>query len=166
MYVAQVILTLGMGLFIDLKFEKNLTKLFLFQIIAGVGVGMNIDAPILAAQAATTSLDTAAVTGTMGFLRSLANAISVVVGGVIFQNEMNTANHGLVDHLGLQLATNFTGSQATANIDFIGTLPTDQQVFVRQAYFNSLRTVWIMVSFTTLSYLEGASCENRCCKRF
>lgn len=161
MWAAQVMLTLGVGLFINLKFEENLTKLFLFQIIVGIGVGMNIDAPILAAQAATTSLDTAAVTGTMGFLRNIANAISIVIGGVVFQNEMNTANHKLVGDLGLQLATNFSGGQASANVDFIGTLPTNQQVIVRRAYYGSLRTVWMMV--TTPSHfpsLDAVLTEN------
>jgi Fungal trichothecene efflux pump (TRI12) len=145
MYVAQVTLTLGVGLFIDLEFEKNLTKLFIFEILVGIGVGMNIEPPILAAQAATTVRDTAAVIATMGFVRSIANAISIVVGGVIFQNEMSVANPDLVDQLGQQLASQFNGDQALANVELIGTLPRDQQVLVRQAYFRALRTVWIMV---------------------
>ncbi len=122
MYVAQAILVLGTGLFLDLEFEKNLTKLFIFEILVGIGVGMSIEAPILAAQAATTVRDTAAVTATMGFFRSIATAISVVIGGVIFQNEMNVANPGLVDQLGEQLASQFNGDQASANIESIGTL--------------------------------------------
>lgn len=145
MYAAQVALTLGVGLFIDLEFDKNLTKLFTFEILAGIGVGMNIEAPILAAQAAATARDTAAVTATMGFGRSIATAVSVVIGGVIFQNEMNKANPNLVDRLGRNLASQFNGDQASANVELIGTLPADQQVLVRQAYFEALRTVWIMV---------------------
>lgn len=145
MYVAQVSLTLGVGLFIDLKFEKNLTKLFIFEILVGIGLGMNIEGPILAAQAAATELDTAAVIATMGFGRSIATAVSVVIGGVIFQNEMNAANPHLVDELGQHLASQFNGDQASANLDLIGTLPGDQQAIVRNTYFESLRTVWIMV---------------------
>ena len=145
MYVAQVALSVGIGLFIELSFEKDLTKLFIFEVIAAIGIGMNIEAPIIAAQAATTVRDTAAVTSTMGFVRSIATAISVVVGGVIFQNEMNAANPHLMDQLGPQLAGQFTGGQASANIELIGALPRDQQVVVRKAYFEALRTVWIMV---------------------
>ena len=83
MYAGQLMLTLGVGLSINLDFEKNLTRLFIYEIIAGVGVGMNIEAPIIAAQAATTVRDTATITATMGFLRSIATAVSVVIGGVI-----------------------------------------------------------------------------------
>ncbi|KAI8190561.1 Efflux pump dotC [Colletotrichum sp. SAR 10_77] len=54
MYAAQVLLTLGTGLLINLEFERNLAKLFVFQILTGIGVGLNIEAPVLAAQAATT----------------------------------------------------------------------------------------------------------------
>lgn len=144
MYAAQILLTLGAGLFIDLEFEKNIAKLFVFEILAGVGVGLNIEAPVLAAQASTTVRDTAAVVATMGFLRSIATAVSVVVGGVIFQNVMRSENSGLVDQLGPNLAVQFDGDNASANIESIGTLPSDQQIVVRQAYFHALRTVWIM----------------------
>ena len=145
MYIAQVALTLGMGLFIDLGVKRDLTKLFLFEVIAAIGIGMNIEAPIIAAQAATTVRDTASVTSTMGFVRSVATAISIVIGGVIFQNEMSAGNSQLVDQLGPQLASQFNGSQASANIDLIERLPVNQQVAVRKAYFESLRTIWIMV---------------------
>lgn len=146
MYAAQVLLTLGAGLFIDLEFEKNIAKLFAFEILAGVGVGLNIEAPVLAAQASTTVRDTAAVVATMGFLRSIATAVSVVVGGVIFQNAMRSENSGLVDQLGPSLAAQFDGGNASTNIEGIGALPGDQKIVVRQAYFHALRTVWIMVS--------------------
>ncbi|KAI0406530.1 major facilitator superfamily-domain-containing protein [Xylaria palmicola] len=143
MYAAQVLLTLGVGLFIYLKFEENLAQLIIFQILTGVGVGLNIEAPIIAAQASTTVRDTAAVIATMSFLRSIATAVSVVVGGVIFQNEMNRTNPTLVDQLGGQLASLFDGANATANVERISNLTGDQQVIVRQAYYQSVRVVWI-----------------------
>ncbi|KAI1297527.1 major facilitator superfamily-domain-containing protein [Xylaria venustula] len=143
MYAAQVLLTLGVGLFIYLKPEESLAKLVIFQILTGVGVGLNIEAPIIAAQASTTVHDTAAVIATMGFLRSIATAVSVVVGGVIFQNEMNSTNPTLVNQLGSQLAGLFDGANATANVERISSLASDQQVIVRQAYYQSVKVVWI-----------------------
>ncbi|KAF4817426.1 Efflux pump dotC [Colletotrichum siamense] len=152
MYAAQVLLTLGTGLLINLEFERNLTKLFVFQILTGIGVGLNIEAPVLSAQAATTVRDTAAVLATMSFLRSIATAISVVVGGVIFQNQMKAGNSSLVDQIGHDLASRFDGDNASAHVEEIGLLSTDQQAPVRQAYFGALRTVWIMyVAFAGLA---------------
>ncbi|KAK4169859.1 major facilitator superfamily domain-containing protein [Cladorrhinum sp. PSN259] len=154
MHIAQICLTLGVGLFISLDFEEDLTKLFIFEILVGVGVGMNIEGPMLAAQANASELDTAAIISTMNFGRALATAVSIVVGGVIFQNEMNGKQHGLADQLGPELASSFNGEQATASLDLIHSLSEGQQDAVRRAYFDSLRSVWIMyVAFAGVSTL-------------
>ena len=63
---------------------------------------------------------------------------------------MDMANLGLVEQLGQQVASQFNGSQVTANVGLIATLPQDQQAVVRKAYFRSLRTAWIMVRGTRL----------------
>ncbi|CAP93741.1 Pc16g10710 [Penicillium rubens Wisconsin 54-1255] len=156
MYIAQGFLVLGSGLLISLKFESNITKLVIFQILVGIGVGMNIEAPILAAQAAAGVRDTAAVTATMGFVRSLSTAISVVVGGVVFQNEMNAKNGELASRLGSDssLANIFNGDNAASSVEKISTvgLNVDQQVLVRKTYFEALRMVWVMyVAFAGLA---------------
>lgn len=152
MYAGQVLNLLGIGLFVYLPFEKNLAKLFVFQILVGLGVGMNIEPPLLAVQAVNAERDTAAVVATMSFVRSIANAISIVVGGVIFQNDMTAANPGLVKELGAHVAQNFNGDQALAKVDVIRILPQEQQLVVRQTFFHSLRAVWIMyVAFAGLS---------------
>ncbi|KAH2769983.1 hypothetical protein KXV64_008490 [Aspergillus fumigatus] len=148
MYVAQGFLVLGSGLLISLEFEASITKLVIFQILVGFGVGMNIEAPILAAQAATSVLDTAAVTATMGFVRSLSTAISVVVGGVVFQNEMNAKNERLASQLGSNstLAREFSGDRAASSVEEISTLGlnADQEALVRKTYYEALRMVWVM----------------------
>lgn len=154
MYIAQGFLVLGSGLLISLKFESNITKLVIFQILVGIGVGMNIEAPILAAQAAASVRDTAAVTATMGFVRSLSTAISVVVGGVVFQNGMNAKNGELASRLGSDssLANIFNGDNAASSVEKISTvgLNADQQVLVRKTYFEALRMVWVMVGLLNI----------------
>ncbi|KAJ5964790.1 uncharacterized protein N7479_004666 [Penicillium vulpinum] len=155
MYIAQGFLVLGSGLLISLKFEPNITKLVIFQILLGIGVGMNIEAPILAAQAATSVRDTAAVTATMGFVRSLFTAISVVVGGVVFQNEMSSKNGELASQLGSNssLASIFNGDSAASSVEEISTvgLNSDQQVLVRKTYFEALKMVWVMVGLLSIT---------------
>jgi hypothetical protein len=146
MFVSQVMLGLGTGLFIDLKFDTSLAQLFVFEILAGIGVGMNIEPPVLAAQASTTVRDTAAVVATMGFLRSIGNAVSIVIGGVIFQDEMDKAYPDLVAHIGEQGARRFRGTHAVASVDSISDLPVNEQGVVRLAYFEALKKMWIMMS--------------------
>lgn len=145
MFVAQALLTLGVGLFIQLGPEPSVERLFVFQVIAGVGAGLNLEAPLLAAQAAVGVRDTAAVIATMGFLRAIATAVSVVAGGVIFQNTMAASAPALVTSLGPKMASLFDGDHAAANIELVRTLPGDQQGPVRYTYFSALRNVWILV---------------------
>ncbi|KAL3488838.1 major facilitator superfamily domain-containing protein [Aspergillus germanicus] len=149
-------LVLGSGLLVSLDFESNITKLVIFQFLVGVGVGMNIDAPILAAQAATSVRDTAAVTATMGFVRSLSTAVSVVVGGVVFQNQMNAKNEGLASSLGENsaLARQFNRDLAASSVENIRAsgLTGEQEATVRETYFQALRIVWVMyVAFAGLA---------------
>ncbi|EJT78424.1 hypothetical protein GGTG_03525 [Gaeumannomyces tritici R3-111a-1] len=144
MFVAQVIFILGTGLLSNLGFEQDLTRLFLYEILIGVGIGMNLEGPLLAAQSTASARDTAAIITTMDFSRALFTAISVVVGGVIFQNMMNAANSTLVHTLGPEVAVRFTGPQAAASIDFIRSLARDQQSLVRERYFDAFKPVWIL----------------------
>jgi hypothetical protein len=154
MYVAHVLLTLGSGLLINLKPREGLTKLFVVEIITGVGVGMNIEPPLLAAQAAMTVLDTAVIQATMTFIRSLATTVAVVLGGVIFQNRMDAVSLRLANKVGEHLASKFKGDQAAANVELIRLLPLAQQDAVKDAYFEALKSVWIMVCiFTCLDVL-------------
>jgi hypothetical protein len=71
--------------------------------------------------------------------------VAVVAGGVIFQNQMNASSHKLVGEVGEEVASMFSGDEASASVELIRTLPPAQQHFVKDAYFRSLRSVWIMV---------------------
>lgn len=63
---------------------------------------------------------------------------------------MNAANHGLVDKIGEDLGSMFGGDQASASVEVIMTLSDAQQLIVKDAYYHSLKSVWIMVSFLAL----------------
>ncbi|KID94568.1 Fungal trichothecene efflux pump, partial [Metarhizium majus ARSEF 297] len=100
--------------------------------LVGLGVGMNIEPPLLAVQAVNAERDTAAVVATMKVVRSIANAIRV--------------------HCCANVAQDCNGDQASAKVNAIWDLPREQQVIVRQTFFRSPRDVWIMyVAFAALS---------------
>jgi EmrB/QacA subfamily drug resistance transporter len=46
----MAIMTLGFGLFIDLKTDSSWAKIILYQIVQGIGVGPNFQAPLIALQ--------------------------------------------------------------------------------------------------------------------
>ncbi|KAK7426630.1 hypothetical protein QQZ08_006808 [Neonectria magnoliae] len=151
-----VIMTLGTGLYIDMDLDKNWTKLIAFQIVSGIGVGMNFEGPLLAVQTVVPTQDVAAATTAMSFVRSISTAISVVIGGVLFQNEIKGKQQMLVEGLGPELARLFDGASASAHVDIIKTIPPDAQLIVRKAFFQSLDKMWIMyTAFSGVSVFLG-----------
>ncbi|KAK7414346.1 hypothetical protein QQX98_006788 [Neonectria punicea] len=151
-----IIMTLGTGLYIDMDLDRNWTKLIAFQIVSGIGVGMNFEGPLLAVQTVVPTQDVAAATTAMSFVRSISTAISVVIGGVLFQNEIKRKQSMLVEGLGHELARLFDGASASAHVDIIKTLPPDAQLIVRKAFFQSLDKMWIMyTAFSGVSVFLG-----------
>lgn len=144
-YSGLALMTLGIGLLTSLEVEANWAKLVCYQLIGGIGFGMNLEGPLLAVQAVVPTQDVAAATAAMSFMRTISTAISIVIGGVVFQNEMSDKMKMLTDGLGSELASMFGGSSAVANIDLIKDLPVKQKLVARTAFFQSTRTMWIVV---------------------
>lgn len=140
----MVFMTLGYGLFIDLGAEAHWAKIIIYQIIAGIGVGPNFQSPLIALQTSVEPRDIAAVTSTFGFVRQLSTSISVVIGGVVFQNGMDKQYPTLLAQLGPELAGQLSGGSAGGNVGLVASLQGVQGEIARTAYWNSLRDMYIM----------------------
>lgn len=69
----------------------------------------------------------------------------------MFQNEMNKKAASLTASLGPQLAQQLSGSSAGASVGIVSHLPAEQREVARDAFYRSLRTMWIMyVAFAAL----------------
>lgn len=144
-HVGLAIMTLGTGLFITLPLDMDWANLIAFQVVSGIGVGMNFEGPLLAVQTVVPAGDVAVATTAMSFVRTISTAISVVIGGVLFQNEIKGSKDMLIDGLGAEMAKLFEGASASTHVDLIKTLPPDSQLVVRTAFFMALKRMWIMV---------------------
>lgn len=142
-WLGLVLMTLGYGLFIDLPNHANWTKIIIYQIIAGIGVGPNFQSPLIALQARIKGHDMAVATATFGFVRNISTSISVVLGGVVFTNELKNKYSSLVPVLGAERARLLTSSSFGATTGVIRTLTGPARHAVDVAYTNSLRTMWI-----------------------
>jgi hypothetical protein len=138
------VMCLGFGLFIDLPDGRDWAKIILYQIVAGIGVGPNFQSPLIALQTMVKPRDIATATATFGFTRNLSTSISVVIGGVVFQNEMQKRYPSLVASLGAQTAAALSGGSAGASVGVVSQLPSEQRAIARAAFYSSLRTMWIM----------------------
>lgn len=143
-YLGLVLMTLGTGLLINLDTEANWPKIIIYQLLVGSGVGLNFEGPLLALQASLDVQDVATATATMGFTRMLASAISAIIGGVVFQNQMVAESRSLGE-LGADIASRLQGGEAAANVDLIRTLPPHQQIIAKGAFHRSLQMMWVMV---------------------
>lgn len=97
-YVGAIFMTLGSGLFISFKTEREWAKVISFQIIAGFGAGLLFQSPMIALQNFLHQSDMAAAMSAFSFLRSLCTSISVVIGSVLIQHSLDggsiTSLHG------------------------------------------------------------------------
>ncbi|OAA46957.1 multidrug resistance protein fnx1 [Metarhizium rileyi] len=138
------VMTLGFGLLVDLGDDRNWAKIIIFQIIAGIGVGPNFQSPLIALQTNVEPRDIGSATASFGFLRQLGTSISVVIGGVIFNNQMQAQSSALQRELGPQLASMFDGSRAAASVHIVSTLQGHDAAVVQNAYWNALQKMYIL----------------------
>lgn len=142
-YFATCFLTLGTGLLIDLDPYANWAKIIIFQIIAGIGVGPLFQSPLIALQSHLKGYDIAVGTATFGFVRNIATSMGVVLGGVVFQNELSKHQGDLERALGPELAGRFASSSFGSTTQQLRALPPAQKAALNDAYTSSLRIVWI-----------------------
>ncbi|PYH72313.1 MDR family MFS transporter [Aspergillus vadensis CBS 113365] len=145
-WAGTALVVLGVGLFTNYSATSSLGKIVGYQITAGMGCGMLFFPPLLALQSNITQANTASATATFGFIRNVAMAMSVVLGGVVFQNSMDMRQGGLkAAGLSSSLLAEFSGTEAAANVEAVRAVqdPTQRQA-VADAYAWSLRNMWIM----------------------
>lgn len=153
-YLGMSILVVSMGLFIHFTTVHTLTSEFIIiQIIAGVATGIMYPCPLIALQAGIQTDDSATATATLGFTRQLFCSISVVLGGVVFQNAMQSQSEVLRMQVGPVVASEFTGKAAAANVLLIQGLDVAKKIAVRKAFAASLKEMWILFACTAAAGL-------------
>ncbi|RHZ43902.1 MDR family MFS transporter [Aspergillus thermomutatus] len=150
-YVEQIwtgtfLLTIGAGLFIRLDSTSSPTEIIILQIISGAGSAILFEPPLIALQSLIAQEDTASGTAMLGFIRTMAMSVSIVAGGVIFQNSM-ADKRGLLEHAGLmdEQASQLTGASAAASTEIIKSISDPEKArVIADAFSSSLRNIWIM----------------------
>jgi hypothetical protein len=138
------VMAIGFGLFVDLEATENWTKIILFQLIAGIGVGPNFQSPLIALQTSVEPRDMASVTSTFAFIRQMAGAVSLVVGGAVFNNLMQKQYGELQIKLGTDLANQLSGQNAAASVALVDDLDGDRGTIAREAYYRAMRAMYIL----------------------
>jgi MFS family permease len=165
-YIGATMLTLGNGLYILFSATSSISMILSFQIITGIGAGLLFEAPLLALQALVSQNDTATATATLGFVRNLATSLSIVIGGVIFQNSMDLQILSLASppiNLPSNITNALAGGAAAANVMVVSTIVDPlQKIAVKEAFAWSLRNMWILYTcIAALGVLASAFIQRQ-----
>lgn len=159
----MILLTIGLGLFIYLDASSSLGEIIAFEIVTGIGAGLLFQPPLTALQALTEQDDIATATATLSFSRSLATSISVVIGGVVFQNGMDLQTPRLrAAGLPRNVTQSLSGGAAAANVMLIDTIMDPiQQMAVKDAFAWSVKNIWIMCTCVSACGVAASSFITR-----
>jgi hypothetical protein len=150
----MAIRTLGFGLFFTFDEDMSIVKIAVIEAVAGLGVGLNFQSHLITLQSHVDPSDFATAAATFGFTRNIATSLSVVIGGVVFQNSMQSHTVTLADILEKDPATKLNSASTETSVNLVASLPIDQHRAVRAAYVVSLRCgFYIHVLRLLVSYL-------------
>jgi hypothetical protein len=157
-WTGTALMTLGTGLYITFGTNTSVAALVGLEILGGLGPALLFQGPMVAIQSTVRQRDTAAATASVGFIRNMGMALSVVVGGVAFQNSMD-AQHAMLASAGLDKAVleALSGGQAAANVGIAASVhDAAQRRAILDAFATSMRNMFIM--YTCLAAVAtGAS---------
>jgi hypothetical protein len=150
-WAGSILMTIGTGLYITFGANTSIAVIVGLEIVGAPGPALLFQAPVAAIQNTVSQGDTAAATSSLLFLRSIAMSLSVVVGGVVFQNSMDARQSSLAAAgLSESVLDALSGSQAAANVDITNLIQdVSQRQVVLEAFAWSTRNMFIV--YTCLS---------------
>ncbi|KAG8527086.1 uncharacterized protein KY384_008515 [Bacidia gigantensis] len=161
-WFGMIFMAIGFGLFVDLPSTRDWSRLITFQIIAGLGVGPIFQGPLIALQTHVEPRDIATATSLFGFTRNIATSISVVIGGVIFQNRMIAQQARLRSTLPADVALRLGSGNAASSADVVRALPDAQRRVVDVVYTDSLQKIWIFyVAIAVVGVLASFAIQKK-----
>ncbi|TVY91452.1 MFS-type transporter [Lachnellula willkommii] len=145
-WVGVTLMVIGTGLYITFGPGTSVAMVVGLQIFGGLGPGLLFQGPMIAIQSTVSQVDTAAAIASLGFIRSLAMALSIVIGGVVFQNSMDSRQSSLAAAgLSESVLGALSGTNAAANVGIPRTIQdASQRQVVLDAFAFSVRNMFIL----------------------
>jgi MFS family permease len=148
-YLGMTLTTLVFSLFTLLSDKSTISSIIGLELLGGLGVGLVFQPPLIALQSLVHHDDVATATAFFGFIRSLSTSVSIVIGGVLFQNEMQSRQHMVRKLL-------------PENVALIRSLSHAEAQVVKEAYSQSLSRMWILYAcFPAAGLLMSFGIQNQ-----
>lgn len=139
----MVFTTLGYGLYLNLQPYPSWARVVLYQMIVGIGLGPNFQATLIALQANVRPSEMSQATAAFSLVRQLAASVSVVVGTVIYNHEVQRRKDILVSEVGSKFASIIVAA-STATASITQQLPENERRGVFVIMTDSLWYVWLL----------------------
>lgn len=151
---------IGMGLMTLLDVHTSTVAWVFVCLVGGLGTGVLFPSMAFAIQAAASGEDTAYAVSLFSFFRAFGQAFGVAIGGVIFQNALQTklsAVHGLSG------SASEYAKNSVALVQVIRMMPegAEGREELLEAYADALRVVWMaMIGFAVAGGLASLWTEG------
>lgn len=145
-WAGSLLMARGTGLYITFGADTSVAMIVGLEIVGALGPALLFQAPMAAIQNNVSQAETTAATASLLFLQSIAMSLSVVVGGVVFQNSMDARQSSLAAAgLSEPVLEGLSGSQAAANVAITQSIQdVSQRQVVLEAFAWSMRNMFIL----------------------
>ena len=137
------ITTLGLGLLYLLDVTTSTAQWIMLNLVVGIGLGFNYSALGVTLQASTSEEDMSSAVAMFTFFRLFGQALGVVIGGVVFQNQIKSR---LLASPDLASMADQYASDGSALAQLIINLPpSSSKATLVQAYADALKIFWVVL---------------------
>ncbi|KAL4783360.1 major facilitator superfamily domain-containing protein [Aspergillus varians] len=155
-HIAVVLSTIGAGLTTTFEVDTPHPKWIGYQVILGAGVGMGIQLPIIAAQAALSSTDIPVGTAIVTFCQTFGGAIFVSVSQALFANRLRTGILRAVPGVSPSIVREIGATNLEDVIDH------QHMSAAKKAYNDALVQAWYLaVALFAMAFLGAAGMSLR-----
>ncbi|ORY17100.1 MFS general substrate transporter-like protein [Clohesyomyces aquaticus] len=141
-FIGFAIMTIGFGLFTQLRGSSSTAAWVCFQAIEAAGAGIAVSVLLPAIQAPLSQKDVATATGTFAFVRSFGIVWAVTVPATIFNHRLAQLANARISDLDVRIALSGGGGYERATKAFLGSLTGQVREEVVGVFTDTLKLIW------------------------
>ena len=124
--ISMALLAVGLLLMTQLRGDTSLPVMWLWMVVAGMGIGPTLAAFTIVVQNAAPIAQLGAATGALTFFRQVGGTVGLAIGGTLFGSALATEIPQQVAKAGIpaELAQRFAASTAASELSGVGGLAT------------------------------------------
>jgi predicted MFS family arabinose efflux permease len=122
--VSMALVAVGLALMTQLRGDTSLSEMWLWMVVAGMGIGPSLAAFTIVVQNAAPFAQLGAATGALTFFRQVGGTVGLAIGGTLFATALTSELPAEMAAAGVpeEIATRFASSAASSDFSSVGDL--------------------------------------------